>query len=78
MNEYYVSLTQNLCGLYVPVFAANKNHVRQWAAKTLGRMWCSVYDMNDLVNSPYFSEDKVVGRRVYLSEEDGELYENYV
>lgn len=77
MNEYYVSLVQNLCGYYVPVVAENKSHVRQWASKTLGRMWCSVYTKEELEKIGYFDSSKVVGQLVSLTVEEGELYENY-
>jgi hypothetical protein len=78
MKKYYISLAQNLCGYYVLAMAEKEKDVRQWANKTLGRMWCSIYTQEELEKSGYFDMSKVIGKLVTLTVEDGELYENYL
>jgi hypothetical protein len=41
-------------------------------------MWCSVYAEDYIPKLRDFNSDKVIGRTVVLTFEDGELYDNYI
>jgi hypothetical protein len=75
VNKYYVSFNNFLCGYFVQVIAEHEEEVRIWANKTLGRLWCSVYQPEQ--KNPYFDESKIIGKTVYLTIEEGEVYDNY-
>jgi hypothetical protein len=75
--KYYVSLNDFLRGYYVQVLAENKTVARAWASKTLGKLWCSVYEPNEIENKSHFDKSKVIGPIVRLTVEEGELYDNY-
>ena len=45
---YYISLTRGLTGYYVQVEADNESIVREYAGNYYGRLWCSVYEQEDL------------------------------
>jgi hypothetical protein len=77
MSNFYVSLVEPLCGYYLRAQAENELHIRQWANKKLGRLWCSVYEPKYIESQPHFDIAKVIGPRVVLTMEDGELYDNY-
>jgi hypothetical protein len=79
MKHFYLSLTNNLCGFYLPFLAESSSHVREWATEILGRkIWCSVYDRQELVRYGVSDIDKkIVGPTVRLTVEDGILYDNY-
>lgn len=77
MNKYYISLAQFLCGYYVQVVAEDKMVVRQYAAKWLPKLWCSVYKPEEIESQMHFDKSKVIGPVVHLTVEDGEIYDNY-
>ncbi len=77
MKKFYVSLNNFLCGYFVQAFAEHEVEVRIWANKTLGHLWCSVYQPEQIEKTPHFDESKVIGPVVHLTVEDGEVYDNY-
>lgn len=50
LTSYYVSLVMGLQGLYVHFLASSEDEVREYCAKHMGSMWCSVYqNLNELI-----------------------------
>lgn len=44
---YYISLVRALLGYCIRVKANSEDDVRKYAAKYLGKIWCSVYDTSE-------------------------------
>lgn len=49
MHTYYVSLVRGLSGYYVKFRAPTEEIVRMHLSKYFGRMWCSVYTQDEIV-----------------------------
>lgn len=49
MHTYYASLVHGLLGYYVKFSAPAEGIVRMYLSKYFGRMWCSVYTQDEIV-----------------------------
>jgi len=49
MHTYYASLIRGLIGYYVKFSAPAEEIVRRHLSKYFGRMWCSVYTQDEIV-----------------------------
>lgn len=43
MKAFYITLVRELTGYCVVAYASSENIVREYAANTYGKLWCSVY-----------------------------------
>ena len=57
---FYITLVRELSGCCLMAVAPNEGMVRAYAAKYLGKMWCSVYDIKP--------RERVIGQTIYLEE----------
>jgi hypothetical protein len=64
-NIYKLTLVGPLRGYYLLVVAPSELAVRRYAAKNVGRLWCSVYAADEPIS------ELPIGATIYLNE-DGE------